>query len=171
MSDTSPERPQDELLQVSTAAQFKAMGHPFRQRLLFWLGQQPATISQLATALGAQKGNVGHHLKVLREAGMVRIVETRQVRGGTEHYYQRSARRIEYAAQHAGSTSAMLGAIAEEIDAAPGDPVLTLRHVRLTREQAERLAATLNDLVAGVQDAGDAQPRYGMLVSLYQQGP
>ena len=35
---------------ISSPAQFKALGHPMRHRLLFALGQEPATISQLAAA-------------------------------------------------------------------------------------------------------------------------
>ncbi|MDX6283729.1 MAG: hypothetical protein QOH03_4800, partial [Kribbellaceae bacterium] len=60
-------------LEISTAEQFKALGHPLRHRLLFALGQEAATISQLATSLGTAKGNVAHHLGVLRDAGMVRV--------------------------------------------------------------------------------------------------
>ncbi|CAM5610189.1 hypothetical protein SVIOM74S_07164 [Streptomyces violarus] len=47
---------------------------------------RPATTSQLAAQLDAKKGNVAHHLKVLREAALVHIAGTRQVRGGTEQY-------------------------------------------------------------------------------------
>ncbi|RKF25666.1 ArsR/SmtB family transcription factor [Micromonospora globbae] len=169
MADPRPDRPLDELLEVTTPEQFKALGHPFRQRLLFALGQRPATISQLAGALGSAKGNVAHHLKVLREAGMVRVAHTRPVRGGTEQYYQRSARRIRVAPGHVGATAAMLGAVAEEIAAAPDEPLLQLRHLRLTRAQAERLGAALSELVDGAEDAGDDEPRYGVLVSLYRQ--
>jgi len=162
------EQPVDDVQHVTTPAQFKALAHPFRQRLLFALGQQPATISQLAVALGAQKGNVGHHLKVLREAGMVRVAETRRVRGGTEQYYQRTARMLDIATKEAGPIAAMLEAVAGEIAAAPADPLLGLRHVRLSAAQAERLAATLSDLLSGAVDAGPGEPRYGLLVSLYR---
>lgn len=169
MADPLPDRPLDELLEVTTAAQFKALGHPLRQRLLFALGQRPATISQLATTLGAAKGNVAHHLKVLREAGMVRVVHTRPVRGGTEQYYQRSARRLSVAPGHHAATAAMLGAIADEIAAAPGEPLLQLRHLRLTDAQADRLRTALLALVEDAEDAGDDEPRHGVLVSLYRQ--
>ena len=81
---------------ISTAAQFKALGHPMRHRLLLALGQGKATISQLAAALGSNKGNIAHHLKVLTDAGLASPAGTRQVRGGTERYYRRSARRLEY---------------------------------------------------------------------------
>lgn len=167
--DRPTDHPPDEVLEVSTAAQFKALGHPFRQRLLFALGERPATISQLAVALRAQKGNVAHHLKVLREAGMVRVAYTRQVRGGTEQYYQNAARRIRLADNALAPTAAMLGAVAEEIAAAESDPLLTLRHVRLTAAQAERLTATLTELLETTEDAGTGHPRYGVLLSVYRQ--
>lgn len=155
-------------MQVSTAAQFKALGHPFRQRLMFRLGLQPATISQLAVALDAQKGNVAHHVKVLREAGMVRVVETRRVRGGTEQYYQRSARRLDIAGWHTGPATAMLGAVAEELATAADDPLLSVRHLRLGPAQAARLAEALDEIVDGAEDEGPDHPRYGLLVTLYR---
>lgn len=159
----------DEEQEVSTPAQFRALAHPLRQRLLFALGQRPATISQLASSLGSHKGNVAHHLKVLHEAGMVEVAETRQVRGGTERYYRRAARRLTIADLVAGPATAMLNAVAQELAEAPGDPLLALRHVRLTDAQAERLTTALLDLIGDVPDAGDAAPTYGLLVSLYRQ--
>jgi DNA-binding transcriptional ArsR family regulator len=50
---------------VTTPEQFKALGHPMRHRLLFALGRDEATISQLAATLGSNKGNISHHLRVL----------------------------------------------------------------------------------------------------------
>ncbi|MFC3504635.1 ArsR/SmtB family transcription factor [Micromonospora krabiensis] len=169
-TDLLPDQPRDEQLEVTSAEQFKALGHAFRHRLLFALGQRPATISQLAASLGAAKGTVAHHLGVLRDAGMVRVVHTRPVRGGTEQYYQRAARRLIVSPGHPGATGAMFGAIAEEIAAAADEPLLLLRHLRLTATQAERLRAALLDLVENAEDAGADEPRHGMLVSLYRQG-
>jgi hypothetical protein len=90
-------------------------------------------------------------------------------RGGTEQYYQRVARRLDIATQEAGPISAMLAAVAEEVASADPDPLLALRHLRLTAAQAEQLSATLQDLMANTDDAGDGQPRYGLLISLYRQ--
>ncbi|MGR6317469.1 helix-turn-helix domain-containing protein [Micromonospora soli] len=156
-------------LEVRTAAHFKALAHPFRHRLLFALGAGPATISQLATGLGAAKGTVAHHLKVLTEAGMVRTAHTRHVRGGTEQYHQRAFRRLVGGAGDANATAALLGAVAEELAVDP-DPLLHLRHLRLTPAQAHRLRATLDDLVGDAQEAGPDEPRYGVLVALYRGG-
>ncbi|WP_231929657.1 ArsR/SmtB family transcription factor [Micromonospora inositola] len=159
----------DEVLEVRTPAHFKALAHPFRHRLLFALGRRPATISQLATGLGTAKGTVAHHLKVLAEAGMVRVGHSRQVRGGTEQYHERTFRRMIGEAGDLDATAALLNAVAQQI-ATDRDPLLHLRHLRLTPAQADRLRATLDDLVGGAEEAGPDAPRYGVLVALYRQG-
>jgi len=156
---------EDDFAGVTAPEQFKALGHPMRHRLLFALGQGQATISQLATALGSNKGNIAHHLKVLAEAGLVRPASTRQVRGGTEQYYERASRGLSY--DDAATTEVAFHALAAEIAAAEPDPFLMLRTLRLTPEHARQLTATLRDLAYRAEDAGD-QPRYGLLLGLYQ---
>ncbi|SHM28304.1 ArsR/SmtB family transcription factor [Cryptosporangium aurantiacum] len=158
----------DEHLEISDAAQYKALGHPLRHRLLFALGTEAATISQLAKALDQRKGNIAHHLGVLQEAGLVRIVETRQVRGGTEHYYRRSARRLSFTGPDAASQGPILmRAVADEL--AIAEPVGSrLRNVRLTAEQAATVAAALEKMIDDLQDAGDDAERYGLLVTVYK---
>ena len=159
--------PPDDAIEISTAAQYKALGHPLRHRLLFALGLQTATISQLAIALSQRKGNIAHHLGVLEAAGMVRIVETRQVRGGTEHYYQRVARRWNFAGADAHGP-VMVRAVADELATAAPDPLLHIRNVRLTEAQAEKLSATLDQLLTEVEPADEPADRYGILVTLYK---
>lgn len=159
---------EDDVLPVTEPEQFKALGHPMRHRLLFALGQGEATISQLAAALGSNKGNVSHHLKVLAEARLVRPSRTRQVRGGTEQYYQRAARALSYG--DAATTEVAFRAIAAEIASAQPDPFLVHRTLRLTPEHAERVLALLRELAADSGDDGD-QPRYGLLLGLYRPAP
>jgi DNA-binding transcriptional ArsR family regulator len=156
---------EEDVVAVTTPEQFKALGHPMRHRLLFALAQGEATISQLAAALGSNKGNVAHHLKVLADAGLVRPAATRTVRGGTEQYYRRASRGLSY--DDAATTQTAFRALAAEIAAAQAEPFLVLRTLRLTRGHAEQLAATLRDL-AGHADDGADQPRYGLLLGLYQ---
>ncbi|MGW7679983.1 ArsR/SmtB family transcription factor [Kribbella sp. NPDC054772] len=157
-------------LEVSSAAQFKALGHPLRHRLLFAIGQEAATISQLATTLGTAKGNVAHHLGVLRDAGMVHVAETRQVRGGTEQYYRRSVRRFGFVGEGARANNTVaLQAVAAELETADDDdPLFTVRNIRLTAAQAEELAATLGRMVDDLTDAGPTESRYGVVVSVYR---
>jgi DNA-binding transcriptional ArsR family regulator len=156
-----------EVLTITTPGQFRALGHPTRHRLLLALGQGEATISQLAAVLGSNKGNIAHHLKVLTAAGLVRTAGTRQVRGGTERYYQRSASRLEY---DADTTAVAFRAIAEEIAAAEPGPLLVLRSIRLTAEHASQLQETLHAL-AHHHDDGAGNPRYGLLVGFYKPQP
>src|SRR5690242_18616523 len=157
-------------MRVASPEQFKAMAHPLRQRLLFAL-LHPATISQLSTALGSQKGNIAHHLKVLREAGMVRVVATRTVRGGTEQYYQRTVRRYDLGGEQAlAHTPLLVRAVADELAGAAPEPYLVLRNIRLTAEQVTRLTDDLTRLSEELTDAGPGESRYGLLLTLYRPG-
>jgi DNA-binding transcriptional ArsR family regulator len=150
---------------VTTPEQFKALGHPMRHRLLFALGQDEATISQLAATLGSNKGNISHHLKVLSGAGLVQAAGSRTVRGGTEQYYRRAFASLTY--DDAATTGATLRALAAEIAAAEPGPFMILRGLRLSPEHAQQLTATLRDLAEQADDGGD-HPRYGLMLALYQ---
>lgn len=165
-----PPPPQD-VLEIGTPEQFAALSHPLRQRLLFALGHRPATTSRLAAQLDAKKGNVAHHLKVLREAGLVHVAETRQVRGGTEQYFQRTARRMIVAEPRAAGTAAMFAAVAQELDRSPAESHLTLRHLRLSPEKARELGESLAELVDEAEENVEDQPVHGVLVALYRQTP
>ncbi|MGC4942683.1 ArsR/SmtB family transcription factor [Kribbella sp. DT2] len=158
----------DDELEISTAAQFKALGHPLRHRLLFALGQEAATTSQLAVTLGTAKGNIAHHLGVLREAGMVEVTETRQVRGGTEQYYRRTARRLSFTGEGAReNNSVALQAVAAELQTAE-DPLFNIRNIRLTRTQAEELTTQLDTIITTLKDAGPGEARHGVVVAVYR---
>jgi DNA-binding transcriptional ArsR family regulator len=158
---------EEDVAAVTTPEQFKALGHPMRHRLLFVLGQGEATISQLAAALGSNKGNIAHHLKVLTHAGLVRPAGTRQVRGGTERYYRRAHRALKF--HDAAITEVAFSAIAAEIATAEPEPFLVMRTLRLNPEHAERIAAAIRDL-AGQQDDVADDSRYGLLLGFYRPG-
>lgn len=78
-------------LQITEPAQLKAFGHQLRLDIIALLSERAATGSQLADALDAPVGTVGHHLGVLEDAGLVRVVRTKQVRAITAKYYGRTA--------------------------------------------------------------------------------
>lgn len=61
-------------------------------RIVALLRERAASTTELAAELRLAKGTIGHHLKVLEEAGLVRVVRTRQVRAMTERFYGRVAR-------------------------------------------------------------------------------
>ena len=157
-------------MDLSSSEHYKALGHPTRQRLLFEL-DQPATISQLAATLGTHKGNIAHHLKVLRAAGLVSITSTRHVRGGTEQYYQRVAQimRVSGARGHRDASRDVRRHRrgARRRRAGPVPRVAPPQADR--RARSKRITATLNDLLHGTEQAAEGQRRYGMLLGLYEQ--
>lgn len=158
-----------EVLDTTDPRQLKALAHPLRNRILFALGPDGSTVSRLAKALSTNKGNVAHHLAVLEGAGLVRRGARRQVRGGTEQYFVRAARRLRTpGGRRAGHTAALLQAVAEEVGASPTDSLLTLRRIRLTRAQAAALAQHLERLVEELPEAGPREPDHGVLVSVFE---
>ncbi|HYY79802.1 MAG TPA: winged helix-turn-helix domain-containing protein [Actinomycetes bacterium] len=175
MVDPRPDYQLDESVHLTSPAQFEALANPLRHRILVLLLERAATISQLAQALGCLKGSVSHHLKVLEAAGLVRIVRTRRVRGGTERYYGRTSRRLELdAADELGRPDLLLNLVAGELATRPRppDPVETiqLRHLRLTQEQAQALTRRLLEVADDTRPAGGDQPLYGLLLGVYRTG-
>jgi DNA-binding transcriptional ArsR family regulator len=168
-SDTGPAAP--EPLVLRTPAHFKALGHPVRHRIVNVLRQRPATLGQLAAAMGLAKGTISFHVRVLREAGLVRLAGTRHVRGGTEQYFAlvSTGFRVHEDAE-AGPGFLVQAALAEMLPADDSEPGRTvLRHLWLTEEQARALAAQLENF-ATRQDPADAVSgeAYGLLLSLYR---
>ncbi len=87
-----PDYQLQDVLELTTSEQFKAIGDPTRQKIIGLLGQRASTTKQVAEALQIPKGTAGHHLKALEAAHLIRVVRTRQVRAITEKYYGLVAR-------------------------------------------------------------------------------
>jgi DNA-binding transcriptional ArsR family regulator len=157
-------------LELDRPEQFRALSHPLRYRLLGLLLQRAATLSQLAEALGQNKGNISHHLKVLEEAELVRVVRTRRVQGGTERYWGRTAWMLGLGGD-AAATGLMLRLSAGELlplrpDAPGGYGAL---RTRLSADQVEAFSKRLFEL-AREFDATDSpgEPVYGLVFALSQ---
>src|SRR5919197_6528056 len=82
----------EDVMTVAEPNQLRALGDDVRARIVLLIRERAASITQLAEALSMPKGTVGHHVKVLEKAGLVRVVRTRKVRALTEKYYGRTAR-------------------------------------------------------------------------------
>lgn len=74
--------------------QIKALAHPFRQRLLRSFAGGPQTAKQAADCLQEKPTKLYHHVDILADAGLLRLVEKRQKRGTVERYYQASAKQF-----------------------------------------------------------------------------
>src|ERR687892_1911503 len=80
-----------ERVELTTPAQLRAIADPLRYTILDLLLERAATVAELAAAVQRPKSTVAHHVNVLVEAGMLRVVRTRRGRAIDERYYRRTA--------------------------------------------------------------------------------
>ncbi len=62
-------------LVLSQAAQFKALGHPLRQQIIQVLDQGSANLTELGERIGSNPATILHHVRLLVDAGFVRVKE------------------------------------------------------------------------------------------------
>ena len=160
----------DDYVRVETREQLRALGHQTREEILVLLSERAASVSQLADAMGKPKGSVGYHVKVLEKAGLVRIVDTRQVRAITEKFYGRVGRTVILGKDRNDDPLFMLEDVRREIDVTEGEalPMFTMRRVRISEEQAVAFA----ERVLEVAEEFLALPRsgsrtFGMVAGVY----
>ena len=179
MSINSQQLPDYELpdtVELTTPAQLRAIADPLRSSLLDLVLERAATVSELAAAVGRPKSTVAHHVSVLVDAGMLRVVRTRRVRAIDERYYGRTGRTITIGvARHPGDPTVPvcvngLSVAAAESVPAHEDVTLysTLRHVRIPRERASEFWRRVEGLVrefTALPRSGDTV--YGLAVGLY----
>jgi DNA-binding transcriptional ArsR family regulator len=151
------------VLVVQDPQQLRALADSFRTKIVFHLRERAASVTELAEALSAPKGTVGHHVKVLERAGLIRVVRTRKVRALTEKFYGRVARLFVLQSDESlpKDLSGTLGAImlrqaADEAFASrPEHDQSALLHVRIGQKDLRRFQRRLNRLVADFQLAED----------------
>lgn len=115
------------------------------------LRDRARSTQELAVELGLPKGTVGHHLKVLERAGLIRVVRTRRIRAVTEKYYGRTARlfvfRVDDDESERALASVALRQAAHEIERAPEGAHFSLVRARLTAKDRRRLVRRLERLI------------------------
>lgn len=175
-----PDYDLDESRDASGAEQHRAFGHLTRHRILGLLLDRAMTVTQLAAALGVLKGSASFHVRVLEQAGLVRVVRTRQVRGVTERYYGRTARRYELdpPAGRSGDEGLLLRTVAAELERAAalgfegGEEMTTVTRARLAPARAAEFRDRLAALVEEFRLVPDsAEPAYTLAVSLFRAEP
>ncbi len=179
MADHSvPDYELDEILVLDRPEQFKALFEETRLHIIDMLTERAATISQLADALDRVKGTIGHHVKVLAQADLIRVVRTEKVRAIEAKYYGRTARTFELSRMvEAGiEPNVMISAAAAEIAAANEEfashhdvaGLTTVRYARIPTERAAEWERKLNALVDEfVTEPRSGEVVYGLAVALY----
>jgi DNA-binding transcriptional ArsR family regulator len=176
MADHSsvPDYELDETLNLTEPAQYKALFDQTRHEIVSLLLERAATTSELAQVLGKPKGTVGHHLKVLEDAGLIHVVRTKRVRALEAKYYGRVARVFMFheIGEAAGASAQVLGKATAELADVPGDNTRpsfgNIRYARIPDDRAEEWKQRFYDLL----DEFARQPRggattYGFVVGLY----
>jgi DNA-binding transcriptional ArsR family regulator len=140
-----------ETLLVSEPEQLRALADPLRSKITGLLRERAWSTQQLARELGLPKGTVGHHLKVLERAGLIRVVRTRQVRAVTEKFYGRVGRlflfQIEDPADARALGAATLRDAAGLIERAPEGASWGMVLSRLSEKDALRFERRLDKLI------------------------
>ena len=173
---TPPDYELADRIALTEPAQVKALGHPLRNTILSLLHERAATVSELAAAVGRPKSTVAHHVRVLSEAGLVRVVRTRRVRAIEERFYGRTAR-LFYVSVERGAEGEEMPRDFNDFEVAARESVAAfedgklwgfIRHARITEPRASEFWQRMSELV----DEFDRLPRsgqttYGFAVGVY----
>ena len=171
-----PDYELDDRLEVTTPTQLRAVADPLRSTILDLLLERAATVAELAAAVERPKSTVAHHVNVLLEAGLLRVVRTRRVRAIDERYYGRTARTFMVGVVNRpgedGTTvhaNALSVAAAESVPAHEADDLRSvLRHARIPAGSAaefwDRVEALSREF-AQLPRSGDTA--YGFAAGLY----
>ena len=172
----APDYDLEPTLTFETTDQYRALFESTRMQIVDLLLERAATIKELAETLDIPKGTIGHHVAVLEEAGLIRVVRTKKVRAIEAKYYGRTARTylltskpgdIELAPDNFLTQAASAYARATSMDADVG-PMSTLRHARIpdskAAEWAERLTALVSEFT---EESRGGETTYGLLLAFY----
>ena len=161
---------------LTTPSQVKAISHPLRTTILQLLHERAATVTELAAAVERPKSTVAHHVNVLTEAGLVRVVRTRRVRAIDERLYGRTARMFYVGVERSVDGDDMprdfndFEVAARESTAAYESGKLWgfIRHARISEAQASDFWEQMAELVAEfdrLPRSGDTM--YGFAIGVY----
>ena len=163
-------------VEVSTPVQLRAIADPLRTTILDLVLERAATVAELAAAVNRPKSTVAHHVDVLVQAGMLRVVRTRRVRAIDERYYGRTGRTLYVGVvRRPGDTQTpvcinnLSVAAAESVPAHEADRLYTtIRHARIPAESAAQFWQRVETLIrefTQLPRSGDTV--YGLVAGLY----
>lgn len=93
----------------------KAFAHPLRVQILIILNEKVASPNMLAQQLDQSLNLVAYHVRVLEKYDCIELVDTKQRRGATEHFYRATRRQFltdnEWSRLPKGLRSGLSGAI------------------------------------------------------------
>jgi DNA-binding transcriptional ArsR family regulator len=162
----------------ATPAEFKAMAHPLRLRILRLCLHESLTNKELADRLGKPPATVLHHVRILTDSGFLRAERPRTgSRGALEKPYRATRKSWTLSVDDFPAPArevdflAMIDAFRDELVASGPDSVRELSRLGLRLDDAaaeqlhERLMALLEEFAARPDDP--AGRMYGLFVALH----
>jgi DNA-binding transcriptional ArsR family regulator len=174
MSDVPAHRLDYELdgdIHADSPARLKAASDPLRMLILDLVLERGMTVSELADRIGRPRGTVAHHVDVLVDAGLLRVVRTRKVRAIEERFYGRTARTIVFPGRVSDGDLPFVADARRiaDLDAPEGTPsFFTMRSVRIPADVAEEFGRRLDDLAlefSGLPRGGERE--FALLLGLF----
>lgn len=172
-----PDYELEETIELTTAEQVKAISDPLRTALLQLLHERAATVTELAAAVKRPKSTVAHHVNVLADAGLLRVVRTRRVRAIDERYYGRAARMFFVGLGRATAEGGELPQDFNDFEVAAKESVAAydagqlrsfIRHARIPEDRAREFWQRVEQVIHEFDKlprSGDTA--YGFTVGLY----
>lgn len=120
----------------------KAFAHPLRVQILIILNEKVASPNMLAQQLDQSLNLVAYHVRVLEKYDCIELVDTKQRRGATEHFYRATRRQFlsddEWSRMptslRPGMAGAMLKSVFEDIEeASKGGTLEQVEDIHLSR--------------------------------------
>jgi hypothetical protein len=104
----------------------KAFAHPLRVQILIILNERVASPNLLSQELDQSLNLVAYHVRVLEKYDCIELVDTKQRRGATEHFYRATRRQFLSDSEWArmpeslrpGLSGAMLKSVFDDVDEA-----------------------------------------------------
>ncbi len=159
-------------LVLDTPQRLSAIADETRSRILRTLQDGPASAKQLSELLGMSHGKIGYHVKVLREAGLIEVVEERPVRALTERFYGLTFDRLSFALGGADRLQFTLAQAAREADITarqPFDPPALFVTARISPQRAAEFNEAVSDLVTQFAGSSDpaAEDMFGLVAGVF----
>jgi len=170
MSIPEPQ-PTSDVLEVTSAAQLKALGHPLRLKVLQVLGESSEALTnrELAGRLSVDPGHLHFHVRMLHRAGLIELAEA----AGREKPYRAVAKHLKVGTEirAAGLASELQAAQLRELQrgfemhAGAGEFRSAQVHVRLDVETVRRLFHDLVEQLTDLED--DEQPLQTVTIAFH----
>lgn len=163
----------DDELPVDTATRLKALGDPLRLLICDLVLERAMSVTELAAAVDRPKGTVAYHTNLLVDAGLLKVVRTRQVRAVEERFYGRTAR--TYVLPRQPGEIPFLRELVADIDLDTtdatellGNSPFTYRRARIPAARASEYLRRLHSLaVEFVDEPRDGTDEFGLYVGVF----